>query len=198
MFLRLMSIVFLFLVHFRFPSHLSTVQVIRDRYGNEVVKLMRIFEKLDFKYWKVLVDLDFLDNCNRNNVTPKLVQFQVANKDLRNSSAYKQCQTKLLKEEISNKKRLTGLLEKDLLSARNDLMCKLRWVDFNHVCNLFLLDNNKALRKHQKIQKKKFGKLSEISCESVSHDPDKVIYNFSSQKLTEVEKSVLSTVCVTT
>ena len=198
MFLRLMSIVFLFLVHFRFPSHLSTVQVIRDRYGNEVVKLMRIFEKLDFKYWKVLVDLDFLDNCNRNNVTPKLVQFQVANKDLRNSSAYKQCQTKLLKEEISNKKRLTRLLEKDLLSARNDLMCKLRWVDFNHVCNLFLLDNNKALRKHQKIQKKKFGKLSEISCESVSHDPDKVIYNFSSQKFTEVEKSVLSTVCVTT
>ena len=71
-------------------------------------------------------------------------------------------------------------------------MCKLKWIDYNHVCNLFLLGNNKALRKHQKIQNKKFGKLSEVSCESVSHDPDKVIYNFSSHKLTEEEKSVLS------
>ena len=38
----------------------------------------------------------------------------------------------------------------------------------------------------------KFGKLSEVSFESVSHDPDKVIYNFSSHKLTKVGKSVLS------
>ena len=45
-------------------------------------------------------------------------------------------------------------------------MCKLKWIDFNHVCNLFLLGN-------------------------VSHDPHKVICNFSSYKLTEVEKSVL-------
>ena len=48
------------------------------------------------------------------------------------------------------------------------------------MCNLFLLVNDKALQKHQKIQNKKFGKLSEVSCESVLHDPDKVIYNYSS------------------
>ena len=68
----------------------------------------------------------------------------------------------------------------------------MKWIDFNHVSNLFWLGNDKALRKHQKIQNKKFGKLSNVSCESVSHDPQKVIYNFSSHKLTEVEKSVLS------
>ena len=68
----------------------------------------------------------------------------------------------------------------------------MKWIDFNHVCNLFLLGNDKALRKHQNIQNNKFGKLSEFSCESVSHDPDKVIYHFSSHKLTEEEKSVLS------
>ena len=50
----------------------------------------------------------------------------------------------------------------------------------------------KLFENTKKIQNKKFGKLSEISCESVSHDPDKVIYNFSSHKLTEEEKSVLS------
>ena len=43
--------------------------MIRNRYDNEVVKLMRKFEKLDFKYRiKVLLDLVFLDNCIRNDV----------------------------------------------------------------------------------------------------------------------------------
>ena len=101
MFLRVISTIFLFLVCIRFPSHLSTVQVICNRYGNEVVKLMRKFERLDFKYRKVLLDLDFLDNCIRNNVVPKFVQFRVANKYFRNSPTYRQCQTKLLKQEIS-------------------------------------------------------------------------------------------------
>ena len=49
MFLRIISIVFLFLVHLGFSSHLSTVQVIRNRYGNEVVKLMWKFERLNFR-----------------------------------------------------------------------------------------------------------------------------------------------------
>ena len=57
-------------------------------------------------------------------------------------------------------------------------MCKLKWIDFNHVCNLFLSGNDKALRKHQEIKNKKFGKLSEVSCESVSHDPDKLSITF--------------------
>ena len=104
MFLRVMSIVFLFLVCLRFPSHLSTVQVIRNHYGNEVVKLMLKFEKLDFKYRKILLDSDFLGNCNRNNVAPKFVQFRVANKDFHNSSTYRHCQTKHLNEKFPTRR----------------------------------------------------------------------------------------------
>ena len=156
---------------------------------------MRKYERLDFRYQKILVDLDFLDNCIRNYAVPKFVQFRVANKYLRNVSTYKQCQTKLLKQDISNKKRCARLLIKDVLSARNDLMWKLKVSlcgNFNHVCISFLLGNDKSLRKHQKIQNTKFGKLSEVSRESVSHGPERIIYNFSSHKLTELEKSVLS------
>ena len=79
----------LFLVRLCFPLQLSIVQVIRNRYGNEVVKMMRKFEKLDFTYWKVLLDLGFLDKWIRSNVAPKFVQFRVANKDLRSSSTYR-------------------------------------------------------------------------------------------------------------
>ena len=51
--------------------------------------------------------------------------------------------------------------------------------------------NDKSISKHQKMQDKKFCKLSSFVREKVSHDPEKVIYNFAKRNLTEVEKSVL-------
>ena len=181
MFIPVISIVLLFLVCLRFPSHLLTLQVVRNRYGNEVAKLMHKFERLDFRYRKVLLDLDFLDNCIRNDVFPKFVKFRVANKDFPNPSIYRQCQIKLLKQEISNKKRWARVLKKDLLSARNDLICKLKWIDFNHVYKLFLLGHDTALRKHQKTQNKNFGILSLVNqVEIVLIIPSKYLLNFSS------------------
>ena len=192
MMLRVISIVFLFLVRFRFPSNLSKIQIIRNRYLNDTVKLVRQFEKLDYKDRKILLDLNFLENCIKNNVTPKFLQFRLANKYLRSSSTFRQCQQKLLKQEIINKKRCFKLMEKDLLSVKNELIFKLKWIDFHHVCNLFLTGNDKSISKHQNIQDKKFGKLSSFVGEKVlSHDPEKVIYNFSKHNLTEAEKSVL-------
>ena len=55
--------------------------MICNRYGNEVVNLMWNFERLDFRYGIILLDLDFLDNCIRNDFVPKFVQFRVTNKD---------------------------------------------------------------------------------------------------------------------
>ena len=103
MILRVISIVFLFLVLLRFPSNLSTIQVIRNRYGNDTVKLVRQFKKLDCKYRKLLLDLSFLENYT-TNVIPKFVQFRLASRDLRESSTYRQYQQKLLKQETINKK----------------------------------------------------------------------------------------------
>ena len=157
---RVFSTVFLFLVRLRFPSNLSMIQVIRNRYGNDTVKLVRQFEKLDYKYRKLLLDLSFLGNCIKNNVILKFVQFRLANRDLRESSAYRQCQQKLLKQEIINKKRRVRLVKKDLSSVKNELMFKLKWTDFHYVSNLFLVGNDRSISKHQNIQDKKFCKLS--------------------------------------
>ena len=101
--------------------------MIRNRYGNDTVKLVRQFEKLDYKYRKFLLDFSFLENCIKNNVITNLVQFHQANRDLQVSSAYQQCQQKLLKQEIINKKRSVGLVKKDLSSVKNELMFKLKW-----------------------------------------------------------------------
>ena len=60
---RVIGIVFLFLIHFRLLFNLSAIQVIRNCYGNDTVKLKRQFKKLDYKYCKLLLDLSFLESC---------------------------------------------------------------------------------------------------------------------------------------
>ena len=47
MIIRVLSLVFLFIVRLRFPSDKSIVNVIRSRYNDEIVKQIRRFEKLE-------------------------------------------------------------------------------------------------------------------------------------------------------
>ena len=70
---------------------------------------------------------------------------------------------------------------KDLSSVKNELMFKLKWIDFYHG----------SISKHQNIQDKKFCKLSNSVVGDASHDPEQVIHNFSCHILTEAKKSIL-------
>ena len=75
-----MALVFMLFVSLRFPSTLSLFQVIRNRYGDTIVKLVRKFEKVDFKHSKAAIDLNFLQTFRSFNVVQKFLQFRVANK----------------------------------------------------------------------------------------------------------------------
>ena len=81
-------------------------------------------------------------------------QLRVSDKDLRNSTAYRQCQIKLVKQEILNEKRKLRILRKDLRSVRNERSLKLSSIDLNRFCNVFLTENHKAISKHKQIQNK--------------------------------------------
>lgn len=104
MFFRIAVYVFLFLIRLRFPSNKSISEVIRERYNAESVKNIRKFEKKDYRLRKTKLDLDFLEYCERNELIPNFLRFKVANRNLQGSQAYKQCQLRLLSEEISQKK----------------------------------------------------------------------------------------------
>ena len=59
---------------------------------------------------------------------------------------------------------------------------------------MFLAANDKSVLHHDNIQKPKLKNLLEISLKEVindSHDPNKVIFNFCSYELSDVEKGVL-------
>ena len=147
MFLKTVHIIFSLLVRLRFPRDLSTIKVLQNRYGDVMVRKVREFEKLDFRYKKLLLDLDFLNTRLKIKSMPRFVQFRVSNKDLRNSTTYRQCKIKLLKKEISNMKRNLRTLRRDLMSLRNELSFKQSLIELNHVCNLFLIGKDKAISK---------------------------------------------------
>ena len=69
-----------------------------------MVKLVRDIEKLDFKTRKCKLDMEFLNLFVENKVIPKFIQFRVANKELRNSVAYRKCLNKLLKQEVTGER----------------------------------------------------------------------------------------------
>ena len=112
----------MFVVRLRFPSRLSLLQVIRNRYGDTIVKLVRKFEKVDFKHRKAALDLNFLQTCRSFNVIPKYLQFRVANKNLRRSQAYQKCLNHLLLAEINNKNKNLKVLVIELSSVKSNVL----------------------------------------------------------------------------
>ena len=61
MVVRVLSLVFLFIVRLRFPSEKSVAGVICKRYNDNIVKQIRKFEKLDYKIRKNEAELRIFD-----------------------------------------------------------------------------------------------------------------------------------------
>ena len=151
MLIRVIALVFLFLVRCRFPTQFSIINILRKRYGENLVKSVRKLEKLDFKHKKAQLDLEFLQTCKKNNVIPKFLRFKSASRQLSSSRAYKICQKRLLNEEISNKHKTVRTLAFSLTSLKNELKYVLNIIDFVHITTVFLTSNNKNILKVRKI-----------------------------------------------
>ena len=85
MIVRVLALVFLFLLKLRFSANKSVAEIIRKRYGSEAVKCLCKFEKLDFQIRKSEADLQFLQSCHQEGLTPKFLNFKLANSSLKHS-----------------------------------------------------------------------------------------------------------------
>ena len=82
----------------------------------------------------------------------------------------------------------------ELSSVKSNLLRILNFLDFNHVCIIIISNNKKSILKCKYTHKKKLSDLIsgyEVNLTRFLHDPNKVIFNFSSHVLTEDEKSLL-------
>ena len=118
------------------------------------------------------------------------MNFCVSSHYLKASLTYRQCQLKLLQEEIRHKKSDIRVLKKEFNSSHSSLQHEISFIDFAHVSSLFLRSNNRILASKSAIQQKK---LSNLVKSSISmHDPSKVIFNFSKYELPDCEKRLLA------
>ena len=144
------------------------------------------------KLGKAKLDLLFLQSCKKRNVVPKFLRFKVASKKLRRSTAYYQCQKKLLDEEIKIKKDRIQTLETLATNAYDDLSSRIRTIDLIHLKSVSDKENLKTIERHQKIQEKKLLRLCPSLVYQETLNPDNVIFNYSSRALTPEEKNLLA------
>ena len=184
--------VLLFVIKCRFPANKSVAEILRGRYDNDVLAKTRRLEKLDFKLRKCDLDVEFLQICLDNNLIPKFVRFKVTNSALKSTKAYRDCQLKLLKQELSNKKSARRTTNLQLQKLKNELVRTMSLVDYSHIISLFLKSNDANLAKCQDVHKKKLYNLGFFERDRDANDPNQVIHNFSSYVLSDDEKSLLA------
>ena len=191
----IITYVFLFLARLRFPAQDSIIKILRRRYGDGLVKKVRKFEKFDFKYRKALLDLEFLQSCKKEKLIPKFLQFKVANKQLESSEAYLSYQRRLLNQEMSIKYKSIRALNNKITSMKNNLYNKMSFIDYVHVITKLLVSNDRNIYNICTNQGKKLHNLflnNSYHNSETSHNPDQLVFNFSSHVLNTTGKSLLS------
>ena len=96
---------------------------------------------------------------------------------------------------MSIKYKSIQALNNKITSMKNDLYSEMSFIDYVHVITKFLVSNDKNIYKIHKNQGKKLHNLflnNSYHNSVTSHNPDKVIFNFSSHVLNTTEKSLLS------
>ena len=99
-----------------------------------------------------------------------------------------------MEEKIRAKRKIVNISRKDTKTIKEELQGTFSFLDFSYICSLFLVANDEEVLHHDNIHKWKSKSFLEISLKEVindSHDHNKVIFNFSSFELSDVEKSVL-------
>ena len=107
---------------------------------------------------------------------------------------YRKCQLRLLEEEIKSKRKRINTLENDKQRVKEELKRTFSVLHFSYICSLFLVANDKSILHRNNIHKRKLKNLLMIFSNNIfsdSHNPDRVIFNFSSYKLTDDEKNFL-------
>ena len=158
-FIRVIALVFMVIAKWRFPIRLSIPRVIRKRYGSQTLKQLRRLERLDFKYRKCMLDIEFTNKCQLFGVIPKFLQFRTPNKNLRSSPEYYNSQLRMLNAEINHKQSHSKRILNELSILKSRIQKEVSSIDFAHVTSIFHLSNDHPIAK---VQQKQVNKLHRI------------------------------------
>ena len=182
------ALVILMIIKFRFPKGKTIHQVIERRYGRPLHNLFRKLENFDLKIRKSLCDIEFLNVCLENELTPKFLNFKLYRKDLRNTSQFQQ---KLLDNELFDKTKKLKKLRSDFKNCIDQLKSLVSFLDFSHLLNFIRNVNDKKIKKIKKIKNRKVFSLG-LEHEITRLNPHDLIFNYSNRILSDEEIEALS------
>ena len=152
--LRVVASVFIFVPRIRFPVKHSIVNVLLNCYGDNLVKSVRKFEKIDIKFKESIFDLEVLLTCKEKKHT-KVYKIQGSPQTSKSSNTYNTCLKRLLNQEISSKRKIIRSIKQNLTSMEDDLDDAMCFIDFVYVTTNLLVSNDKASSEIQKNHDKK-------------------------------------------
>ena len=176
-----------FAIKCRFPEEKSLPNVLRDRYGSEILGLFRRFERLEKKVRKLSCDLTFLNTCCTHRLTPKFLRFRLYDARLIHSTEYKNFQSDLLIKEISRKNRLLSSTRKCRDESRELLRCSVFRFDFLHLQRCVIRSAHNLEEHTTLIHSRKLESLG-FTGNAVSNP----IHNYSDYQLSPSEAQLLS------
>ena len=97
----------------------------------------------------------------------------------------------LLQEEIRNKESTIQQLTRQEENLKRAIRLQVSIIDFAHISSFMLSHNDKILNRVKLVHERKLLKIGFKSIEE-GHDPQRVIFNFSSHELNDAEKRLLS------
>ena len=118
--LRVVASVFIFVPRIRFPVKHSIVNVLLNCYGDNLVKNVRKFEKIDIKFKESIFDLEVLLTCKEKKHT-KVYKIQGSPQASKFSNTYNTCLKRLFNQEISSKRKIFRSIKQNLTSMEDDL-----------------------------------------------------------------------------
>ena len=131
--------------------------------------------------------LDFLQSCDFYGIVPKLLHFKLANPRLRSSAMNETCRRRLLSTALAQKKRNLKRSQEKIKTSQEHLRSIFSWFGYNHLICFVATFNIKSLKRVEIVQNRKLENLKREYLASVI-DFDKVIFNYSTYILNDVEK----------
>ena len=116
------------LLNIRFRNGTSLHSVIRDRYGQPTVQVVRRLENTTIHLEDTIQQSKFLHQCKTYNLTPKFLNFKLFNSRLHTSEDYIAYQRKLLDNEIKFKSKTVTKFQSNIALLKDELRSKVTWL----------------------------------------------------------------------
>ena len=135
--LCVLAVMFLFIIRCWFPKPKSRSSIIRCRYGNHVLKIIRRYQKLDYCIRKLDLDIKFLNTSQKNDLCPTFIQYKISSTPLQNSNSYRQSQRLFTQEELTFKNVEQGKIILETERIKSDLRIVINFIDWTQLVERF-------------------------------------------------------------